>query len=130
MVTFATPGSDESVSFTFLVHETAQCMVGTLNETSVSFAAASVLALSPLDSDGMSGIEISTSGDSSLTGAGAGDWEHPHASNTDRLARNRSFIATYPFKVQKQNTTIEIIDGRAELRQVILHVSLPYMREK
>jgi hypothetical protein len=57
----------------------------------------------------MSGIEISTSGEPSLTGAGAGDWEHPNANNTDRLARNRSFMATYPFKVQKQNTTTKSI---------------------
>ena len=113
MVTFATPGSDESVSFTFLVHEKAQCMSGTLKETSVSLAAASVLALSSLDSDGRSGIEISTSGDVSLTGAGAGDWEHPHASNTDRLARNRNFIATYPFNIRKQNTTTKNIGVEA-----------------
>jgi hypothetical protein len=88
-------------------------MSGTLSETSVSFAAAVVSVLSPSDSDGMSGIEISTSGDSSLTGAGA--WEHPNASNTDRLARNRSFMATYPFKVQIRNTTIKVI-GWSEYR--------------
>jgi nitrate reductase cytochrome c-type subunit len=72
-------------------------MSGTFNDTSVWFAAASVSAV---DSDGTFGIDISTSGEASLTGpgAGAGAWEHPNASNTDRLARTRSFMATYPFQ--------------------------------
>ena len=97
MVTFATPGSDESVSFTCLTHEFGQCMSGTLNETSVSFAAASVSAF---DSDGESVIEMSVAGEASLTdpGPGAGDGEHPTASNTDRLARNRSFMGYLSFQ--------------------------------
>ncbi len=87
-------------------------MSGTLNETSVSFAAASTSAFEP---DGLYGFVISAFGEASLTEAGpkAGDWEHPTTSNTDRLARNRSFMATYPFKVQKQNTTKVSIGWRA-----------------
>ena len=112
MVTFATPGSEESESFTFLVHENAQCMSGTFNETSVSSAAASVLAV---DSDGASGIEISTSDEASLVvpEVCAGDWLHPIASNTDKPARNRSFMAAYPFSgSETKHNDIELIGRR------------------
>jgi hypothetical protein len=87
-------------------------MSGTLNETSVSVAAASVLAVSPTDSDEASGIEMSTSADEVLLtvgGPGVGDGVHPNANSTGRLARNRSFMATYPFKSSEKNTIAKII---------------------
>ena len=126
MVTFATPGSDESESFTFFDHEIPQCMSGTLSETSVSFAAASVSAVSPLDSDGMSGIEISTSGEASLTVDGAGDWEHPSTANTDRLARNRSFMATYPFNVLEAKASTMSIGLMEGTRQAFVPANANY----